>query len=323
MARANLGVGQAHLQTGIQRGVTPIRGTQSFVHTLSWCWRHPSLTVLEVLWRWVFGAGALWLIGTRPMHIFAVATGGTNDVRRLGLDHLTITDPMGSVTSLAAAAAVLVPPVLDVARWMGPLLLVAWVVVSALGRTVLLQRADATLGARPLTLMVLHLVRVTALSGSIAIWFALVMWAGGTAVSGPLSRGQEPELVKYFSLVIVGTISLFMLWAVVSWVLSIAPVLAMLRGYGVRQSLAMGFRLGPLRMKLVEINLVMGIVKIALMVLALVFSACPLPFESVMSQEFLNWWWLGVGVFYLVASDFFHVTRLVAYLQLWRAFEPA
>ena len=46
-------------------------------------------------------------------------------------------------------------------------------------------------------------------------------------------------------------------------------------------------------MKLVEINLVMGIVKIALMVLALVFSACPLPFESVATPEFLTWWWMG------------------------------
>jgi hypothetical protein len=28
-----------------------------------------------------------------------------------------------------------------------------------------------------------------------------------------------------------------------------------------------------------------------------------------------------VTVLYLVASDFFHVARLVAYLELWRAYE--
>jgi len=28
-----------------------------------------------------------------------------------------------------------------------------------------------------------------------------------------------------------------------------------------------------------------------------------------------------VGVLYLVASDFFHVARLVGYLDLWREFE--
>jgi len=32
---------------------------------------------------------------------------------------------------------------------------------------------------------------------------------------------------------------------------------------------------------------------------------------------------MRVGVWYLVASDFFHVVRLVAYLELWRAYEGA
>jgi hypothetical protein len=76
-----------------------------------------------------------------------------------------------------------------------------------------------------------------------------------------------------------------------------------------------------LKSKLVEINLVMGIVKIALIVLAMVFSATPLPFESVTTPEFLLWWWVGVTVLYFLGSDFFHVARQVAYLQLWRAYE--
>lgn len=303
-------------------GAERVRGTQSFVYTMSWCWRHPSLVGLEVLWRWVFGVGALFLVVTHGLRIFSAATGGTNDVARLGLDHLTITDPMGSATKLAGAVVVLLPMVLHVARWMAPLLLVVWVVVSAVGRTVVLRRADRSLLAKPWTLMALQLVRVAALAGSFAVWFGLMMWAGEVAVTGPLGSGQEPELVKYFAIAIVGTIGLFTLWAIVSWVLSIAPLLAMLRGYSVGESLLAGFRLGPLKMKLVEINLVMGIVKIALMVLALVLSACPLPFESVATPEFLTWWWVGVGVWYLVASDFFHVARLVAYLQLWRAYEP-
>ncbi len=300
-----------------------VRGTQTFVYTMSWCWRHPSVVGLEVLWRWVFGVGALWLVGTRAMRIFSAATGGTNDLRRLGLDTLTVTDPMGASAKIAGAAVVLLPMVLQVARWMAPLLLAVWVVVSAVGRTAVLRRADPTLRARPLTLMALQVVRVVALGGGVLVWFLLMMWAAATAVTGPLGRGGEPELVKYFALVIVGTLGLFTLWAVVSWTLSIAPLLAMLRGYGVWASLRAGFRLGPLKMKLVEINLVMGIVKVALLVLALVFSASPLPFESVTSQGFLTWWWVAVGIWYCVASDFFHVARQVGYLQLWRAYEPA
>jgi hypothetical protein len=64
----------------------------------------------------------------------------------------------------------------------------------------------------------------------------------------------------------------------------------------------------------------MGIVKIALIVLAMVLSACPLPFESVATPEFMAWWYVGVTVLYLVASDFFHVVQLASYLELWRSY---
>ena len=45
-----------------EAGGPVVRGTQSFVHTLSACWRRPSLTALEVLWRWAYGDPALVVI---------------------------------------------------------------------------------------------------------------------------------------------------------------------------------------------------------------------------------------------------------------------
>jgi hypothetical protein len=164
-------------------------------------------------------------------------------------------------------------------------------------------------------------VRVVALLTSFAFWFWCMERVAELTVTGPTAAGGEPNLVGYFSLVIVATLGLFTLWAVMSWGLSVAPLLAMLKGWGAGGSLLAAFRLGPLKAKLVEINLVMGIVKIALIVLAMVFSATPLPFESVTTPEFLFWWWTGVTVLYFVGSDFFHVARQVAYLQLWRAYE--
>ena len=167
--------------------------------------------------------------------------------------------------------------------------------------------------------MMLQAIRMVALCGSFVVWFLCLQEAAQVAVGRPIAAGQEPNLVLYFGLAIVVTLGLFTLWAVVSWGFSVAPLLAMLRGWGAWQSLKSSFRLGALKIKLVEVNLVMGIVKIALIVLAMVFSASPLPFETVASQEFLTWWWSGVIVVYFVASDFFHVARLIAYLELWRA----
>ncbi len=155
------------------------------------------------------------------------------------------------------------------------------------------------------------------------LWIAGLHWIASVAVVRPLAHGGEPNLVLYFALTIVETLGLFVLWAIVSWVFSVAPLLAMLRGLGPAASLRAATRLGALRGKLMEINLVMGIVKIALIVLALVLSACPLPFESVATPEFMHWWYANVTVLYFLGSDFFHVARLVAYLRLYGMYEAA
>jgi hypothetical protein len=303
-------------QDGVVIAAGAVRGTQSFVHTLSECWRRPSLTALEVLWRWAYGIPALLVLRYEAIRVLQ-----ETPIDFAALRNMTVLDPMGSATTLARAMEVLLPPVLRVALWLAPVMVVAWVVMSAVGRTIVLRRADGRLHSRVRTLIVLQAVRVVALLGSFLVWFWCMERVAETTVRGPMAAGGEPNLVGYFSLVIVATLGLFTLWAVVSWALAIAPLLAMLRGLGVGASLAAAFRLGPLKSKLVEINLVMGIVKIALIVLAMVFSATPLPFESVTTPEFLMWWWLGVTVLYFLGSDFFHVARQVAYLQLWRAYE--
>jgi hypothetical protein len=293
-----------------------VRGTQSFVHTFSACWRRPSLTALEVLWRWLIGAPAAAAIAYEVLRV----------VRDTGFDvgtlkQMTLLDPSATAATLSQAAARLVPPILHVAEWLAPVLLVAWIIVSSFGRGVVLRRVEPRLHARPGTLIVLQAVRMVALVGSFAVWFACLRAAAGVAVNGPIAAGQEPNLVLYCALAIVTTLGLFTLWAVMSWALSVAPLLAMLRDLGAWASLAAALRLGPVRSKLVEINLVMGIVKIALIVLAMVFSACPLPFESVATPEFMGWWYAGVTVLYLIASDLFHVVRLVSYLEMWRAYD--
>jgi hypothetical protein len=309
--------------------VAPVRGTQTFVHTLWTCWRRPSLTGLEVLWRWAYGIPAAWLLFAQGRRILAAHTQGTYDLSLLGLDGALRNDPVGALTAdplgavgkITGAVGMVLPDVLHLAAWLVPLLLVAWIVVSSIGRTVVMRRADARLQARPMALVQLQAIRMAALAVSFALWFAGLQLASRVAISGPIAAGDEPNLVLYAAIMIVTTLGLFTLWAVVSWVFSVAPLLAMLHGTGAVTSLSAAFRLGPLKMKLVEINLVMGIVKIALIVLAMVFSATPLPFESVTTPEFLAWWWAGVTVLYLVGSDFFHVARLVGYLELWRAFE--
>jgi hypothetical protein len=288
------------------------------VHTLSACWKRPSLTALEVLWRWAFGVPAVALIWFEAARILS----GTQ-IDFGALKRMSILDPMSAAETLSQTAGELMPGVLQVAEWLAPLLLVAWVMVSSFGRVVVLRRVDIGLRARPGTLMLLQALRMAALACSFAVWFECLQAAGRYAVNAPIAAGQEPNMVLYSVFAIVATLGMFTLWAVVSWALSVAPLLAMLRNLGAGESLAAAFKLGPVRSKLVEINLVMGIVKIALIVLAMVFSACPLPFESVATPGFMLRWYGLVTVIYLIGSDFFHVVQLVSYLELWKAYGGA
>jgi hypothetical protein len=309
---------------------TSVRGTQSLVHTLARVWGRPSLTGLEVLWRWAVGIPALWLVYTNLRRILAAHTDGTFDVARLGLDSKLVhdpvgvasADPLGATERVSHAIGILYPDLLHTAQWLVPLVLVVWLVASSIGRTVVLRRADARLHSRPVTLLILQTLRMAALLGSFWAWWACLQWTSRVAVANPIAAGGEPELVLYFALAIVSTLGIFTLWGVLSWGLTVAPLLAMLRDLGVWGSLKAAWRLGPLKAKLVEINLVMGIVKIALLVLAMVFSASPLPFETETTQGFLAVWWAVVTVLFFVASDYFHVARLVAYLEFWRAYMP-
>jgi hypothetical protein len=319
------------LRPDLRGEATRVRGTQSFVGTLSWCWKRPGLVGREILWRWAYGIPVLWALIWNAVRILSRHTQGTMDVGLLGLDRRLVADPVGAlagdplgvVGKVTGAVGLLLPDVLRVAVWLLPLMVVGWIVVSSVGRTWVLRGVDGRLELRVGTLMVLQALRSLALLGCFGVWIWAVLRIAAIAVTGPIAAGQEPSLVLYCSLVILASLGLFTLWAVASWALSVAPLLAMLRGVGPGASLRAAFRLGPLRAKLVENNLVLGIVKIMLLVLAMVFSATPLPFESVTTPEFLAWWWAGVAVFYLVASDFFHVARMVAYLRLWQAYQSS
>ena len=209
-----------------------VRTTQWFVATLSWCRRHPGVIALEVLWRWMFGVAVLWFVGTRVNELLLAATGGTYDWSRLGLDHLTVVDPVGAAKKLAVATSLLLPGVLGLTRRLLPGWLAAWIVVSSIGRTLVLRRADARLHARPGTVMALQLLRVLALAASFAVWFGLLMLVGGQVVMTPIAAGEEPNLLLYFAVAILGTLGLFTMWAVLSWALSLAPLLAMVENVG-------------------------------------------------------------------------------------------
>lgn len=308
---------------------SPVRGAQSFVHTITVCWHRPLLVALEVAWRWLYGIPAVALVYFQLKAILLAATDGTLDPARLGLDRTLLNDPVGALSAdplgaaakFSSAVALILPDLTHLATWLLPLLIGTWIIISSIGRTLVLRRADPSLHSRPVTLILLQSIRMASFAAIFWVWYSGISWCSRYAIKDAIAAGTEPNLVLYCAMVIVLSLGLFTFWGFLSWFLSVAPLLAMVRNLGAAASLAAATRLGELKGKLVEVNLVMSIVKIALIVLAMVFSATPLPFQDVTTPGFLAWWWAGVTLLYILWSDFFHVARLVAYLNLWRAFE--
>ncbi len=292
----------------------PVRGTQSFLNTLTHCWKTSSLLGLELLWRWGLGVPMLALLAWETRKILASVS-----LAHTGIYQFSLIDTVTAAQILSATIDVLLPPVREVARWLLPVLAVAWALASGLGRSLVLRRYDRTLRPRPWMMVGLQLLRIVTLGGSFAVWFLCLHWAAWSSLSGPV-----PNLVRYFIQAIFLSLGIFCFWAVVSWVFSIAPLLALLEGTGMVASLRASVRFGHgslrgLRSKLVEINLVLGIVKLALIVLAMVFCATPVPFKEEINGNALYGWWAFVTVLYFAASDFFQVARLVGFIELWRS----
>jgi hypothetical protein len=289
-----------------------VRGTQSLLHICASCWKRPSLLGWELLWRWGFGIPAAAILYHQGARLVASVS-----LSQESLSSLSLSDPLAAGQQLTVAAAAISPLVVRTAGWLGPLLVVAWAFASGLGRSVVLQRLDPALRPAPLTLILLQLLRIAALLTVCLGWYRAIRWAADATLSS-----AAPNLVAWSAWVICLSLGIFVLWALLSWIFSIAPLLAMLSGTGVFASLARSLRLGALTGKLIEVNLVLGIVKLALIVLAMVFSAIPLPFTADMTGVALYLWWAVVTVFYLVATDFFQMARLAAFIEFWRLYHP-
>jgi hypothetical protein len=294
----------------------PLRGTQSLVGQMGWVFSRPLLTAMEVGWRWILGIPFLVVCWKQGQQILAVLPPEST-----GLNAIDSQNPWVAAVQLARAWALYEPHLAAVLLWLAPVAAVGWVVVSGLGRAVVLKRMDPALTARlpfrPLQMMVLQAGWLALLSATFWAWFRCMGWVTATHIT----LGAEPDLVGYACWAIFFALGFFTAWALVSWTLSIAPLIMLLEGCNPVQALARSLRLGSaFTGKLIEINLVMGIVNLALVVLAMVLSAAPLPFSDELGAGALHWIDAVAVVFYLVASDYFQIVRLKGFVEFWKMF---
>jgi hypothetical protein len=289
-----------------------VRGTQSLVQIQAQCWRRPGLIARELAWRWLFGIPALLFLSVCARRLLTVLFAA-----HTGIEDFSLQQPLMAAQIVRASYNALRPAALELAHWAAPLLMLGWAVASGIGRSFVLRALVPGNRLRVVSLCLLQLLRVCALTLTWLAWFAMLRWAAARTITH-LPPGAEPSMVAFAAWLICLSIGSFIVWALWSWVLSIASVLIVADDRSLISALAASVRQGPLTTQLVEVNMVLGIVKLALIVLAMVFSAIPLPFEAQMSGSALYLWWAAVGVWYLAASDFFQIARLAAFVEFWQ-----
>lgn len=290
----------------------PVRGTQLLVAHIGSAFLQPSLLGIEIAWRWLFGIPFLWVCWQQAQRIFA-----EYPLESSGLDSLDTQNPWVAASQIANGFAYYAPHVLAAMQWLLPAAAVCWIVISGFGRAWLLHRFDPRIRFRPLKMMAFS-------TGWLVVW-GLVLWGWLCSVQWVAAThirvAGEPDLLGYFIWIILLSLGFFTIFALLSWPVSIAPILAGLEDRPALSALGESWRLGKsFTGKLIEINLVLGIVKLALIVLAMVLSAAPLPFGDELGGDTLHMVSAAAIVFYLAGCDFFQVVRIKAFLEFWKVF---
>jgi hypothetical protein len=290
----------------------PLRGTQSLVGQMGWVFQRPSLTAIEVVWRWLFGLPFLVVCWIQTRNILDELRPGS-----AGLSNFDPQNPWVAAAQLSNAWALYQSRVAAVLCWLLPLAALVWVVVSGLSRSFILKRMDSTLPFHPVAMIALQAAWLAFFALTCWGWLRSMQWVASTHIT----PNAEPDLIGFAVWVIFLSLGFFTAWALLSWALSVAPLVMLLENRSALSALGQSLRLGrPMTAKLVEINMVMGIVNLALLVLAMVLSAAPLPFGDQLGSEALHAVWAVATVFYFVASDYFQVVRLKGFQEFCKMF---
>ncbi|HEY1766197.1 MAG TPA: hypothetical protein VGG26_01005 [Terracidiphilus sp.] len=291
----------------------PVRGTQLLVEHMSVVAQRPTLLLLEIAWRWLAGIPIAFVFWKELQQILAQYS-----LAASGFTSIDAQNPWVAVVQISGVWTYYEPHIAALLRWLLPVAAAFWILVSGVGRNLVLMRMEPGLPFRPIAIIGLQAAWMGTLTLTFWGWFRSVQWDAATHIP---ASGGEPDLVGYAMWAIFLSLGFFTVWALASWALSIAPLLVLLERLSAFSALKESLNLGKgFTGKLAEINLVMGIVKISLIVLAMVFSAAPLPFADEVGGAALHMAWTASAVFFLIASDYFQVVRLKAFVEFWRIF---
>lgn len=289
------------------------RGEPTFAEVVAECWRRPGLLVRELAWRWLYGIPALAVIAYACYHIYFVTSGA---LQAAGASQISLDTPWQSAATVAALMPVVRPVIAATALWLVPLLGLGWAVAAGFGRNVVFRHYERSLPWRPLALSCIQGIRAVALAATVALWWGTVRWSAAVSTAAGV-----PNVPMYFALVAVFTLAFLVIWSLSSWGFQLAPLFLLLDRQTPGASLRRGFQPSAVTGRLVGVNVAVAILRLGMALFAMILSALPLGFLPPAQSTALYVWLAAVTVLYLVASGFFNVVRLAAFVRFWRPAE--
>jgi hypothetical protein len=268
--------------------------------------RDPTILLVEVVWRWCFGAVAFFLLFGSAMVLMNSATFSSNDAAAW-----RSRDPYLVAEALVRLYDAIGGKLLKIAAVVLPVITILWTALGSAGRIFTLSRL-AKREVRFRSILALH------------CWRAFLLWLAGVALVAAIafaskvsSRGSgQPDLFLYYGLAIWSLLLIGGLWATLNWYLSLAAVCCAQSGAGsvkafrqaVRFSRTHGGDFGGVSLMFAVLRLV---------AIAVAFVLCALPSGLAGSAPNLYTGWVVlVSLAYFVVADFLYISRFAAYMMI-------
>jgi hypothetical protein len=268
--------------------------------------RDPALLLIEIGWRWTFGAIAILVFAASAFFLL----GSVNfDPHRL--ESLKALSPWQLAQVLSGLLASVSLVLFRVAAVASLLLAVSWTLLNAVGRYATLARPAFTPGASLRACFAISAARALAALAAILAWIIAGLFAG---MIGAVSATNQSSPIPLMSLAIL--LPAFVLivgaWSALNWYLSLAPLFP---DQGWRGSLAGGWKFArSSRDQVLEISIVTGILRGGLFLVALLLY---LAVSAVVTNPRVSIADLvAISLLYFVTADFIYVARLAAYAKL-------
>ncbi len=217
------------------RRAAQVRGTQTLVDQMGWMLRHPAIVAIEVGWRWLFGVPFLLVCWSRLQHVFTQLS-----PEDAGLGNIDVQNPWIAAGQLSRALARYEPLLAHEMRWLRTDRRLCMDCDLESGTQPCAQTDGTSSAPAALAMMVLQAAWLALFGGVCWGWFRAVGWAAATH----FPAGSEPDLIGFSIWLIFLSLAFFTVWALLGWIVSVAPVLMLLERRSAVSALGMTTRLG-------------------------------------------------------------------------------